>query len=293
MEAPALEGSASSCDRCGDFAPLVAIRARRLCASCVTKRHPILAEPASARLYVAWSFKLIPAIGLPAGLMWAGLFVLNGLVGLAVQAGAGVSTTPSVASFLLTVLSLALYLVVYTLGAGFQTALAIQAIDGPVDWRAAARLTFGRFPSLLADTVLVSAAMFLGCMCCLVPGAIASMIWALPFPAILAHGAGPIDALSRSRRVMRGAWAPVGLALGMSLLAWFLWSAAFSLPATGYILLETLESGPAATAEAVRDPFFLAASLVANVFGGLGYLPPVNTAAIAYLNRTEGANSEK
>jgi hypothetical protein len=158
-----------------------------------------------------------------------------------------------------------------------------------VDWRLAAKKTFERFPALLGAAIIASLAVFLGCMCCLLPGMAISLLWALPFPAILAHGVGPVSALGRSMDAMKDAWVPIGLAFTATSSFWLAGYLLVSLPVSGYLVYEMSEAGLGAMTEAARLPWVRAVTVVTNSLAGLMYIPLVNTAAVAYLNRTEGA----
>ncbi len=294
MEAPqgaALAADPTSCERCGDFAPLVPVGRRWLCQSCVAKRHPVLAEPASTGLYVAWSFKLLRAMGGPAIAMWVGTSLLYNVV-VALAQGA-FSTDPSrldprMLAFAVTTMSV--YLVVYVYCAAFQTALAAQAIDGAVDVRAAARLAGRKLSPALLSTSVASFAMFAGCLMCLVPGLVISLVWALPIPAIVVHGAGPLEALGRSFRAGHDAWTHIGLALSVAFVVLVGVLVLASAPLGGYVMLVMLESGPEAVAALSASVEYRVVGVLLGALSAIAYVPIVNVAAIAYLNRTEGAN---
>jgi hypothetical protein len=81
-------------------------------------------------------------------------------------------------------------------------------------WQSA-RLALGRAPALLVTTIVSGVTVFAGTMCCLVPGIVLSWLWMVAPAALVLEKVGPLQALARSARLVRGGfwrWAGVMLA---------------------------------------------------------------------------------
>ncbi len=284
----------AACARCGDFAPLRRVGRRDLCAACVPRRHPILAEPPSAGLYVRWSFELLRTMGAPAALVSMATMGLFALASAGAQAAIGYVPGRSTPADI--VLSLAMIVAsfpVYAFIGGYLTALGVQAIDGYVDARAALRTGLSRMPALVGVSLGGGLVVGAGLMCCCVPGLVLGVLFALPVPAVIAHRCGPIDAIGRSVEVVRGAYAPLTLALTVTSLVWIVGSMTAQLPTLAMMFERMMSGGPEAMAHLTAHPpaWFRALTVVEAAVGALFLVPLANTATVVYLNRTEGAHA--
>jgi hypothetical protein len=284
----------AACERCGDFAPLRRVGRRDLCAACIPRRHPILAEPPSAGLYVRWSFALLRTMGAPAAAVCTITAAIVTTLSVGVPAALGVVPGQLDPEAIAVSLSLMLLTApVYSYVGAVTTALGVQAVDGYVDVRAALRTALARMPALLAVGFGGGVIVFAGLLCCCVPGFVFGLFLALPVPAIVAHGCGPIEAMRRSIRLVRGAFGPLTLALSVTSLVLVVGSLATQIPTLAYTFERMASGGPEQALSLSANPpaWFRALTIVESVIASLFLLPIANTATVVYLNRTEGAHA--
>lgn len=75
-------------------------------------------------------------------------------------------------------------------------------------------VTLRRYPALVAMALIRDFATWIGMVLLIIPGLIASVVWAVATPAMVAEGLGPIEALRRSADLTRGLrWRIFGLAV--------------------------------------------------------------------------------
>lgn len=75
-------------------------------------------------------------------------------------------------------------------------------------------VTLRRYPALLVMALIRDLATWIGMVLLIIPGLIASLVWAVATPAMVAEGLGPIEALRRSADLTRGLrWRILGLAV--------------------------------------------------------------------------------
>jgi hypothetical protein len=182
---------------------------------------------------------------------------------------------------------------VYTFVFGFVTALGVQAIDDRVDVRGALGTAWRRLPSLALTSSGAGFAIVAGLFCCCVPGMVLGVLLALPLPAVIVHGCGPVEALKRSAEVARGVPGPLAGAASITSLVWMVGNFGAQLPTLIYLLMQMFEQGPAAMLAVAEHPplWFLGATVLEQMIGALFLVPLANTATVVYLNRTEGAHA--
>ncbi len=73
------------------------------------------------------------------------------------------------------------------------------------------RVGFRRFFPLLGAGILAMMAVMVGLVLCIVPGVLAMIALFAIVPAVVLEGRGPVEALSRSHQLSRGAWGTIFL----------------------------------------------------------------------------------
>jgi hypothetical protein len=128
------------------------------------------------------------------------IFIVIGLVAGLLQSGGGV---------VLALIAAAVRLAGYALYTGFVVRLVEDVRDGRRDETVGGLLSSAApaILSLIAFGFLFGLGVALGLVLLIIPGLILLTFWALGAPAIVVEGAGPIEAFSRSWRLVRGqAW---------------------------------------------------------------------------------------
>jgi hypothetical protein len=103
-------------------------------------------------------------------------------------------------------------------GACFR-AVADAYLGDPISARSSLRYALRRLPALVGVSVLGTLLASLGLIFCIVPGVYLWVAFFVAVPALLVEGAGPIRALGRSRRLVRGRWWPI---FGVAIVGYFL-----------------------------------------------------------------------
>lgn len=111
-----------------------------------------------------------------------------------------------------------------TLVVGFVVALIINALAGKlaqagcfravadaylgeeIGWRSSLRYALGRFPAVVAVSVLSTIFIGLGIIACIIPGIYLWGAFFVAIPVLLVEGVGPMRALGRSRELVKGRW---------------------------------------------------------------------------------------
>ena len=91
--------------------------------------------------------------------------------------------------------------------AGAMTVIVSEAVLGrPINGRSVWQRVRPRFWGLLGCSIIVGIVPAIGLLFCLAPGMWLWAAWALATPALVLEGLGPITAIKRSFRLVRGAW---------------------------------------------------------------------------------------
>ena len=170
-------------------------------------------------------------------------------------------------------------------GACFR-ALAEAWLGRDPDWRESLRFALRRTPVLIGVSFLYFLAVMVGFLLLIVPGVWLSIAFALAFPAALVERLGPVAALRRSQRLVRGRWwATFGALLLGILLATVLSSIAQALVAIPLVI--------------AVDESSVLALVISSLAGAIGYViaTPFQAAivALAYFDlrvRKEGLDLE-
>jgi hypothetical protein len=135
--------------------------------------------------------------------------------------------------------------------------------------------------SLIAFGILFGIGVGIGLILIIIPGLILLTIWSVGAPAIVAEGAGPIEAFGRSRRLVKGnGWSVFGsllLILIIVILVGFVLGAIATPIGNGAIVVASIISG------ALTAPIFALAVTVIfyDLGGGAGETPSVPAAPAA------------
>ncbi len=121
----------------------------------------------------------------------------------------------------LTVGDLALVLLAIIVRAAADALYTGFTVGLVADSRAGRAVSVGRLfssaahviPALIVMSIVLGVAVGIGLLILVVPGLVLVTIWAVAAPAIVVEGAGPIEALGRSRRLVRGDGWPVFLTI--------------------------------------------------------------------------------
>lgn len=94
------------------------------------------------------------------------------------------------------------------------TAACVKAIsdiylDHPTGIEVSLRFAVRRLPALIAMQILYLLGLIVGFIALIIPGIRLYGLWAVDTPSLLIEGLGPIKALGRSRRLVKGRWWPV------------------------------------------------------------------------------------
>lgn len=100
------------------------------------------------------------------------------------------------------------------------TALAQVYQGEEPDWSSSLRAGLSRFGPLVVSTILISLGSGVGLILCLVPGVYLFTVWSVSPAALVTERLGPVAALGRSRRLVRGRFWPV---LGAIVLGYLLY----------------------------------------------------------------------
>lgn len=92
----------------------------------------------------------------------------------------------------------------YQLGTLAMIAAALAAMEGRASFGAVLARAVPAVPAAMVASILYWAAVGVGFVLFVVPGAIIACVWMLILPVIVAEGAGPFAALARSARLTRG-----------------------------------------------------------------------------------------
>ena len=103
-------------------------------------------------------------------------------------------------------------------GACFR-AVADAYLGDPISSRSSLRYALRRMPALVGVSILGTLLASLGLIFCIVPGVYLWVAFFVAVPALLVEGVGPIKALGRSRRLVKGRWWPM---CGVALVGYFL-----------------------------------------------------------------------
>jgi hypothetical protein len=103
-------------------------------------------------------------------------------------------------------------------GACFR-AVADAYLGDPISARSSLRYAFRRLPALVGVSILATLLALLGLVFCFVPGVYLWVAFFVAVPALLVEGVGPIKALGRSRRLVKGRWWAM---FGVATVGWFL-----------------------------------------------------------------------
>jgi len=103
-------------------------------------------------------------------------------------------------------------------GACFR-AVADAYLGDPISARSSLRYALRRLPALVGVSILGTLLASLGLVFCIVPGVYLWVAFFVAVPALLVEGVGPIKALGRSRRLVKGRWWPT---FGVAVVGYFL-----------------------------------------------------------------------
>lgn len=103
-------------------------------------------------------------------------------------------------------------------GACFR-AVADAYLGDAISARSSLRYALRRLPALVGVSILGTLLASIGLIFCIVPGVYLWVAFFVAVPALLVEGAGPIKALGRSRRLVKGRWWPM---FGVALVGYFL-----------------------------------------------------------------------
>jgi hypothetical protein len=103
-------------------------------------------------------------------------------------------------------------------GACFR-AVADAYLGDPIGARSSLRYALRRLPALVGVSILGTLLASIGLIFCIVPGVYLWVAFFVAVPALLVEGVGPIKALGRSRRLVRGRWWPM---FGVAIVGYFL-----------------------------------------------------------------------
>jgi len=103
-------------------------------------------------------------------------------------------------------------------GACFR-AVADAYLGDPIAARPSLRYALRRLPALVGVSILGTLLASIGLIFCIVPGVYLWVAFFVAVQALLVEGVGPIKALGRSRRLVKGRWWPM---FGVALVGYFL-----------------------------------------------------------------------
>jgi hypothetical protein len=103
--------------------------------------------------------------------------------------------------------------------AALVRAISDAYLDRPVSPAASLRFAARRLPVVLGAWILKALGLVLAYILLVIPGIYLYAAWSLLIPALVIERLGPVKALGRSRRLVKGRWWPVA---GVLLLSWIL-----------------------------------------------------------------------
>jgi hypothetical protein len=85
-------------------------------------------------------------------------------------------------------------------------AVADAYLGGSAEWRPSLRYALRRLPAVVAVSILTTVFIGLGAIACFIPGIYLWGAFYVAIPVVLVEGSGPVRALGRSRRLVKGRW---------------------------------------------------------------------------------------
>lgn len=134
-------------------------------------------------------------------------------------------------------------LLAYLLPAGTLTRMAADAYLGnPVSRAESTRVGWGKLLPVLGVSILMGVGIMLGLLACVIPAFLVIIVFFAGVPAVVLEGENPVDALSRSHHLAKGAWGEIFV---VQVVFWLI----TLIPTFGVSMLATLAVALSATTE--------------------------------------------